>query len=401
MIDLGDGRRIGHRDRPGCGPTRRRIHRPARPFLAEAAWSVGSAILKPLFACFNDTRSCGRRGPARLGSTVPRSSSIVSRVGRILVAGDAEQALRFRIGLDEVDVRLLAAGQPQVVERHLVDREDRDRRAVFRTHVAERGPVGNREVLEARPEELDELADDAVLAQAFGDREHQIGGCRAFEHRAGQPEAEHRGNQHRDRLTEHRGLCLDAADAPADHAEPVDHRRVRIGADQRVGIHGLLAASLPGHHHAGEVFEVHLVHDAGIGRHDAEIAERILSPAQERVPLLVARELELRVQLKRIRLAEVVDLDRVIDHQLHRLQRVDATGVAAEPHDAVAHRREIDHRRHAGEVLQQHAGWSERDLPLSGALHVPPRERLDVGRLDEAAVLVAEQVLEENLQRVR
>src|SRR3982751_5714335 len=32
----------------------------------------------PLFACFNETRSCGRRGPARHGSTVDRSSSTVS-----------------------------------------------------------------------------------------------------------------------------------------------------------------------------------------------------------------------------------------------------------------------------------------------------------------------------------
>ena len=35
------------------------------------------------------------------------------------------------------------------------------------------------------------------------------------------------------------------------------------------------------------------------------------------------------------------------------------------------------------------------------ALDVPPRERLDVGRLHEAAVLVAQQVLEQNLQRER
>ena len=39
-------------------------------------------------------------------------------------------------------------------------------------------------------------------------------------------------------------------------------------------------------------------------------------------------------------------------------------GIAAEPHDAVAHRREIDDARHAGEVLQQHARGHERDFAL-------------------------------------
>ena len=108
------------------------------------------------------------------------------------------------------------------------------------------------------------------------------------------------------------------------------------------------------------------MHDAGVGRHDAEIAEGVLAPAQERVALLVARELELGVQLKRVGLAEVVDLHGVIDHELDRLQRVDPVRIAAEPRDAVAHRRQIDDRRHAGEVLQQHARRRERNLSLGG-----------------------------------
>ena len=48
---------------------------------------------------------------------------------------------------------------------------------------------------------------------------------------------------------------------------------------------------------AREVLEVDLVDDAGVGRHDAEVVERVLAPAQERVALAVARELELGVQL--------------------------------------------------------------------------------------------------------
>ena len=46
------------------------------------------------------------------------------------------------------------------------------------------------------------------------------------------------------------------------------------------------------------------------------------------------------------------------------------------------------------------AGANEISL-LRRALDVPARERLDVGRLDEAAVLVAQQVLEQDLQRKR
>jgi hypothetical protein len=53
---------------------------------------------------------------------------------------------------------------------------------------------------------------------------------------AGELEADHFRDQHGHRLAEHRRLRLDAADAPAEHGQAVDHRGVRVGADQRIGI---------------------------------------------------------------------------------------------------------------------------------------------------------------------
>ena len=49
-------------------------------------------------------------------------------------------------------------------------------------------------------------------------------------------EADDLGDEHGDRLAEHGRLGLDAADAPAEHAQAVDHGGVAVGADQRVGI---------------------------------------------------------------------------------------------------------------------------------------------------------------------
>ena len=142
------------------------------------------------------------------------------------------------------------------------------------------------------------------------------------------------------------------------------------------------------------------MNDAGVGRNDAEVVERVLSPPKKRVALLVARELQLGVQLERVGLSEVVHLHGVIDHELDGLQRVDAVRVAAQPRDAVAHRCQIDDRGNAREVLQQHARRGERDFLLRAALEVPPRERFDVGRLDETSVFVPEQVLQQDFHRV-
>ena len=144
-------------------------------------------------------------------------------------------------------------------------------------------------------EVLDELADDAGLAQQLGHGEHEVGRGRAFAQPAVEAEADDLRHEHRQRLAEHRRLGLDPADAPAEHAEAVDHRRVRVGADERVRERDAVALL----DHAGEELEVDLVADPGAGRHDLEVGERALAPAQERVALAVALELQLDVAARR------------------------------------------------------------------------------------------------------
>ena len=118
----------------------------------------------------------------------------------------------------------------------LVHREDRAGRPELRRHVPDRGAIGEPERVKARSVELDEHADHAALTQHLGDPEDEVGRGRALAKLAGELEAEHLRQQHRDRLAQHRGLGLDPAHAPAEHAESVDHGRVRVGPDESVGI---------------------------------------------------------------------------------------------------------------------------------------------------------------------
>ena len=146
------------------------------------------------------------------------------------------EAVRLRIGLDQLDILVRARGEAHVIERLVVDREEAAGRAVFRRHVGDRRAIGERHRRQAWAEELDEAADHALGAQHLRDGEDEIGGGDALVQLAEQLEADDFGNQHRHGLAEHRGLGLDPADAPTEHAETVDHRRVAVGADQRVGI---------------------------------------------------------------------------------------------------------------------------------------------------------------------
>ena len=91
----------------------------------------------------------------------------------------------------------------------------------------------------------------------------------------------------------------------------------------------------------------------------------------------------------------------MVDHELDGDQRVDLLRVAAEVGHRGAHRGQVDDRRHAGEVLQQHAGRVVVDLPRRLCRGVPAGDRLDVARGDGDAVLAPQHVLEQDAQRVR
>ena len=206
----------------------------------------------------------------------------------------AEQALSPGVGFDQRDALGRTTAEPQVFQGFVVDREDGAGRAELRAHVADRGAVGERQAVEAVAVELDEFRDHALVAQEARDREHEVGRRGAFGQAAVQANADHLGNQQIDGLAEHRGLGFDAADAPAEHAEAVDHRGVAVGADQRVRIGDAVFLE----HDAREVLEVHLVNDAGRGRNDLVVVKGFLRPAEQRVALLVARVIVLGVDLR-------------------------------------------------------------------------------------------------------
>ena len=310
---------------------------------------------------------------------------------RRLVRGVVPEQVLLAVRLDERDLLLASTGQPQVAERHVVDREEAARRAVLRRHVPDRRAVGERQRRQPLAEVLDKPPDDADAPQDLGHGEHEVGRGRAFGQLPLQLEADDLRHEHRDRLAEHRGFGLDPADAPAQHAEAVDHRRVRVGPDERVG-ERLSVARLDD---AREVLEVDLVDDARVRRDDLEVAKRRLPPAQERVALLVPLELELGVVAHRDARRVLVHLHRVVDHELGGQQRVDLLRVAAEVAHRVAHRGEVDDRGHPGEVLEQHARRREGDLLARVGARVPARDGLDV-----ALVSGPERVLEQDLEGV-
>src|SRR5687767_1830197 len=97
----------------------------------------------------------------------------------------------------------------------------------------------------------------------------------------------------------------------------------------------------------------------------------------------------------------MIDLYRVIDHELDWLQRVDLGRISSKADDAVAHCSEIDNGVQTGEGLEELPCGREGNLFVEPRRHFPLPESAHVVADDESSVFTAQQVLEQDLQRVR
>ena len=92
-----------------------------------------------------------------------------------------------------------------------------------------------------------------------------------------------------DRLTQHAGLSLNAANAPADDAEAIDHGGVRVRADEGVGVEEILFIK----YDSSQVLQIYLVYDSNSWGHNAESFKCLLTPFEELIALTIALKFDL------------------------------------------------------------------------------------------------------------
>jgi len=91
----------------------------------------------------------------------------------------------------------------------------------------------------------------------------------------------------------------------------------------------------------------------------------------------------------------------MIDHQVNRHNRVDLRRVATQTGHCRTQRGQVHQGGHAGEVLQDHAGGEEGQLPPARRSAVPVGQGQDVLAGDHPAVLFAQQRFEQDPDRER
>ena len=138
------------------------------------------------------------------------------------------------------------------------------------------------------------------------------------------------------------------------------------------------------------------MHDARARRHDAQIVEGGLGPAEEAVSFAVALVFAVDILGQGRGNAGEVDLHRVIDDQVYGHYRVNLLRIAATPGYFRAHCRKVDYGGDAGEVLHEDTGGHERDICPTYIVGRPTRDGGYVILRDRAIAAVAQHVFEQH-----
>ena len=132
------------------------------------------------------------------------------------------------------------------------------------------------------------------------------------------------------------------------------------------------------------------MHDADTGRHDLKAVKGLHAPFEELITRLVALEFSLHIPLKGVADTGIIDLNRVIDHQIDRHQRLNQLGVFVQRGHRRTHGRQIDQQGYAGKILQDNPGHGERNFCRPGVVGSPAGEIAHVAFLNTRPVVVAQ-----------
>ena len=166
-----------------------------------------------------------------------------------------------------------------------------------------------------------------------------------------------------------------------------------------------LPSELRAEDHAREIFEIHLVANAGVRRDHFEILQAFLAPAQKSVALDIALHFQFGVEGERIGRAELIHLHGMVDHQFGGKQRIDFLR-RRRPASRIASRiaaRSTTAGTPVKSCSSTRAGMKEISFSVAPAAFVgsqPASARMSSG-VNEAVVLVAQQIFEQHFQGKR
>ena len=300
-----------------------------------------------------------------LRTTADRSNAQHALVLGGLQASDHRPAC-FAYSLDQRDLRVLAAGQAQVVDGLRVDGEHRRGGAVLRRHVGDGRAVAERQ-RRRRPRRRTR----GRRRRPSGWRRNSVSASTmsvAVMPGCGWP-ASSTPTMSGSRIHDARpSITLSASRPPTPIAITPSASTCGVWLSVPTSVSGNATPSLRVDHRRHPL-QVDLMHDPVARRDHLDVLEGALRPLDEVEAVLVAPILDRAVLRERVRVeAAALHRQRMVDDQLHRHHRVDLRRIAALLGDRVAQAGQVDQRGLAEDVVADHARREPREVEVAPAL---------------------------------
>ena len=303
-------------------------------------------------------------------------------VARWDICSVAEQAVGAAIGGHQRHQRFRPTRHTQVIQHLLVDGEVTAGGPVFGRHIGQCRPFRHRHGLRGRAEKFNRTVGNLRQAQALRHQQHQVGRPDQRCRHAGEPYAHHLGQGKGVGMAQQGSFGINATHAPAQHAQTIDHGRVRVTPNHKVGEGPLNPLVGGAGHDGGDALQIDLVNDAAAWRENAQAAKRLLRPAEKGIAFGVAFKLTAHVDRHGVGTAPGIDLQRVIHHQIDREPGVHPRRVAPRARQSVAQGGQVLQHRHTRRIRQDHARHIQRQIHPD--MVAPVQHTGDVGWLDSA-----------------
>src|SRR5687767_4002694 len=142
------------------------------------------------------------------------------------------------------------------------------------------------------------------------------------------------------------------------------------------------------------------MHDPGHGRHNAEVAEGFLPPFQKFIPFAVAMEFHFSISCERVCGREKINLDRMVNDQVHRHQRIDLPWVTTKARNCCTHCGQVHYCGYSGKILHDDTRRKKRN-PRANPVRSPGGDVLHIALLDLQIVTLTERCFEHDSDRKR
>jgi len=207
----------------------------------------------------------------------------------------------------------------------------------------------------------------------------------------------HIRSQEINRLSEHPRFGFDTSDTPSNHSKSIDHGRVRIGTHQSIGI-----IYLAGIQYAFcKVFQINLMDDSDTWWNHLEGIKSLHPPFQELVSFPVSSEFLVQIAIHGVSGSCEIHLDRVVDDQIDRNERLDDFWILIQTIDGRTHCGKINQQGDSREVLQDDTSNDKWDFGSSFCIRLPLGQLAYTILLDLHAIAIPKDGFQDNADRNR